>query len=522
MSQTEPIKILLVDDNPGDVLLCKHILNDQEEHRFKIQYAPRLSTALRKARTISFDLILLDLCLPDSTGLDTFVKMKSQVRDIPIIVLTGTKDEETAVNAVRKGAQDYLVKDELTEGLLIRSIRYAIERSGAEEKRRWLEMKMLYAQKLESLSVLSGGVAHNFNSLLTAIMGNAELAMEKLSEESPAFRNLQKIETSAGTAAELAQQMLQYAGMGRFVVETLDISKLVREIKALIESMLTRRINIHYELADELPLIKADVPQIQQLILNLVLNSAEAIGENNGDITISSSAIRAEMRWLRDAFLTDELNPGVYARLKISDNGPGIAEDDRAKIFDPFYTTKFTGRGLGLAAVQGIIRGHGGAIRVYSEVGKGTTMDILFPKVKEDALKESLELNEPTSKWDRFVLMMIGEPPVLEVGKSRLEQAGFRVIVAEDKPQAIQILKKQTLDIDLAILDVPRYQAGFTQFLRQLRHVAPKMKIILTSDYSNGYNASQLGTVKVDCIIKKPYRSEDLLKRVHEVFTTQF
>ena len=522
MSNCEPIKILLVDDNPGDVLLCKHILAGQTGHNFKIQHASRLSTAMRKARTLSVDLILLDLCLPDSSGLDTFVRMKAQVRDIPIIVLTGTKDEEIALNAVRKGAQDYLVKDELTEGILIRSIRYAIERSGAEEKRRWLEMKMLYAQKLESLSVPSGGVAHNFNSLLTAIMGNAELAMEKLHEESPAFRNLQKIEASAATAAELASQMLQYAGMGRFVVETLDLSKLVREIKALIESLLTRRITLHYELADELPLIKADVPQVQQLILNLILNAVEAVGEAQGTITLATSAIRAEMRWLRDAFLTDELQPGVYSRIKISDTGPGIPEEDRSKIFDPFFTTKFTGRGLGLAAVQGIVRGHGGAIRVFSEVGKGTTMDILFPKAKEDPAKELSEAADPISRTGGFILLVLSDPPVLELVKSRLEQGGFKVLVADDRPQAIQLLKKETVQFDLAILDLPRYQSGFTQFLRQMRHIAPKMKIILTSDYANGYNSSQLGTVKVDAILKKPYRSEDLLKKVHEVFTTQF
>lgn len=521
MSLSEVIKVLLVDDNPGDVLLCKEILSQQTRRQFRIQHVARLSTGLRKLRSVSYDVILLDLSLPDSQGIDTFVKIKMQVRDLPIIVLTGMHDEELAINAVRKGAQDYLLKDELSESLLVRSINYAIERSGAEEKRRWLEMKMLYAQKLESLSVLSGGVAQNFNSLLTAILGNSELAMEKLDEENPAFRNLQKIESSAAQASELAQQMLQYAGMGRFVVETLDMSKLVKDITTLVESIASRRITIHYELSDDLPLIKADVPQIQQMILNLVVNAAEAIGDNPGEITISTSAIRAETRWLRDAFLTDELSPGTYTRIKVIDSGPGIPAEDRPKIFDPFYTTKFTGRGLGLAAVKGIVRGHGGAIRVYSEVGKGTTMDILFPKVKEEVVKESPEVSE-NSQLERYVLLAISEPQVLEVAKSRMENAGYHVVIGEDKHHTIQILKKKVFDIDLAILDVPRYQSGFTQFLRQLRHIAPKMKIILTSDYANGANFSQIGTVKVDFILKKPYRSEELLKKVNEVFTAQY
>ncbi|MBF0431283.1 MAG: response regulator [Fibrobacteria bacterium] len=517
----EVIKLLLIDDNPGDVRLIEHTLNAQPRIRFSVDATERLGGGVQKLKGEQYNIVLLDLSLPDSQGLETFTKLKAQARDLPIIVLTGLNDEGIAIQAVRKGAQDYIVKDEMNTGLLVRSISYAIERSSAEEKRRWLEMKMLYAQKLESLSVLSGGVAHNFSSMLTAVIGNAELALGKLSEDSLAYANIKKIESSALQAVELTNQMLAYAGKGRFIVEALNISKLTEDMKAIIQTTVPPKIKLEYELTQNLPLIKADVPQIQQMLLNLINNAAEAIGENRGSIRIRAFGVRADTRWLHDSLFTGEISPGAYTCLQISDNGIGISPETKAKIFDPFFTTKFTSRGLGLAAVQGIVRGHKGAIRITSQVNRGTKIVILLPSIKEKPSTFIPNSKPVKASIDTSVLLIESEPSLAEVAQTKLEQAGYRVFHAQDRIQAVDILKRQQQEIKLIVLDVPEPTVGIRSTLSQLRQFNSSLLILLTCDYDLKDVPIDIENVDVNAIIKKPYRFNLLIEKVQELLNTE-
>ncbi|RMD72714.1 MAG: PAS domain S-box protein, partial [Bacteroidetes bacterium] len=252
-----------------------------------------------------------------------------------------------------------------------------IDRDVTEERQR--QERMEHVQRLESLGVLAGGIAHDFNNLLAAIMGHASLARMKASPADPLLKHVEAIEKTSERAAELCQQMLAYAGKGRFVVRPINLSELVLEMTRLLEVSLHKGVVLRYELEPNLPAVEADAAQMQQVVMNLVTNANEAIGENSGIITLATGMMQADEEYLRTVVGEEEgLAPGRYVWLEVSDTGCGMDEETKARIFEPFFTTKFTGRGLGMSAILGIVRGHHGAIKIYSEPGRGTTIKVLL------------------------------------------------------------------------------------------------------------------------------------------------
>jgi len=247
-----------------------------------------------------------------------------------------------------------------------------------EEARLALERKMLETQKLESLGVLAGGIAHDFNNLLVAIMGNTGLALLEAGEDSPLAVYLKDIELASQRAADLARQMLAYSGKGRFIVEPVDLGAVVQEMTGLLSVSLPAEAKLEFALADPLPRVQGDITQIRQVVMNLVINAAEALGSAPGTLTLETSVVDVSGDELQSCHGAP-VGPGCYVSLKVTDTGHGMDATTRARIFDPFFTTKFVGRGLGLAAVLGIVRGHRGLIRVTSAVGQGSTFEVLFP-----------------------------------------------------------------------------------------------------------------------------------------------
>ena len=248
----------------------------------------------------------------------------------------------------------------------------------AQAERQALQAQVLGAQKLESLGVLAGGVAHEFNNLLVGVLGNADLALTKLPALSQVRTCLEDIKVAAVRAAELTNQMLAYSGKGRFMIEVLDLGAVVRETAPLLAASMDGKAALEYDLAADCP-VEADVGQVRQVVMNLLANAADAIGSDEGTITIATGMVDADDAYLAETYLADDLPPGRYAFLEVRDTGCGMDDATRARLFDPFFTTKFTGRGLGLAAVLGIVRGHRGAIKVDSAVGRGTTVRVLLP-----------------------------------------------------------------------------------------------------------------------------------------------
>ena len=300
------------------------------------------------------------------------------------------------------------------------------------------------AQKLESLGVLAGGIAHDFNNILMAIIGNADLALMRINKESPAVENLHRIEQAAARAADLAKQMLAYSGKGKFVVENVDLNTLLEEMLHMLEVSISKKAVLRLNLHQPLPPVEADATQMRQIVMNLVINASEAIGDKSGVIAITTGCMDCDRNYLKDVWLDENLADGLYVYLEIADTGCGMDKETLAKLFDPFFTTKFTGRGLGMAAVLGIVRGHKGAIKVYSEPGRGTTFKILLPASGRPA--ELFNGDSHTDDWQGSgtVLLVDDEETVRGIGAEMLKELGFTAITAGDGREAVEIFKSSS------------------------------------------------------------------------------
>jgi PAS domain S-box-containing protein len=386
------------------------------------------------------------------------------------------------------------------------------------DKNRKIEAQMLHAQKLESLGVLAGGIAHDFNNILLAILGNAELALLRLIPESPAINNLKQIELAAQRAADLAQQMLAYSGKGQIVVEGLDINSLITEMNHILEVSISKKVLIRLNLAKRLPLFEGDATQIRQIIMNLVINASEAIGEVDGHIIVTTGSKDCDQAYLSKIWQYDELQEGTYIYFEIADTGCGMNRETLAKIFDPFFTTKFTGRGLGMAAVLGIIRGHHGAITVYSEPGKGTSFKVFLP-AKHDIPKISKQKSalDIPPKGSGTVLLVDDEATILALGKEMLEELGYTVLAAEDGVVAVEIFKHHKEEITCVILDLTMPRMDGEQTFRSLRSIDPNILVIMSSGYNEQEVTQKLIGRGLAGFIQKPYNLLELGRKLKEV-----
>ncbi|WP_236027073.1 response regulator [Geomonas diazotrophica] len=383
------------------------------------------------------------------------------------------------------------------------------ERKKAEEERIRLEQQLLHAQKLESLGVLAGGIAHDFNNILTSIIGNAELAHLRLGPSSPALENLQRIEASAVRAADLARQMLAYSGKGRFVIESIDLNRLLQEMGHMLHVAISKKVVLQYHLAEQLPAIEVDATQIRQIVMNLVINASEAIGDHDGVIAVSTGCLECREEYLKDAWLIDPIPEGSYVSLEVSDTGCGMDKETLARIFDPFFTTKFTGRGLGMAAVLGIIRSHKGAIKVYSEPGKGTCFKVLLPAAAGEPSEGVVEAEPVLWRGEGVVLLVDDEESIRSTGSELLRELGFEVITAADGCEALEIYRNHPA-IALVLLDLTMPHMDGEQCFRELRQVDPAVRVIMSSGFSEHEVSQKFAGKGLAGLIQKPYKLSSL------------
>jgi PAS domain S-box-containing protein len=392
------------------------------------------------------------------------------------------------------------------------------ERKRAEEERKRLEDQMQHAQKLESLGVLAGGIAHDFNNLLVSILGNAGLALMDLAPESPARRTVQAIEAAALRTAELTRQLLAYSGKGKFLVQPLDLSLLVEEISHLLMVSISKKAVLRTRLASSLPAIEGDAIQIQQVVMNLITNASEALSENGGDIVVSTGVIDVDRAYLSQAYLTEQLPEGRYVYVDVTDTGCGMDKETQNRIFDPFFTTKFIGRGLGLAAVQGIVRGHRGAIKLYSEPGQGTAFKVLFPS-SEQAVSALEHNSEAPAAWRGagIILVVDDEEGVRLVASKILKMAGFSVIMADDGRAAVQIFRTHANEIKAVLLDMTMPHMSGEEVFREMRTIKPEVRVILSSGYNERETISVFQGKGPAAFIQKPYQPMKLLEKVRDI-----
>jgi signal transduction histidine kinase/ActR/RegA family two-component response regulator len=391
------------------------------------------------------------------------------------------------------------------------------ERKHAEEERAKLEMQIRQAQKLESLGVLAGGIAHDFNNLLVGILGYADLALEELPHVSPVRGRIDGIINATKRAADLARQMLAYSGKGQFMVQPVNLNRVIEEMGQLIQVSMSKRVVIKYDLAKELPATNGDASQIGQVILNLITNAAEAIGERSGVISISTGAMICDQRYLEHTYIPEILPDGRYLYVEVADTGCGMDKAICDRVFDPFFSTKFAGRGLGLAAVLGIVRGHKGTIKVYSEPGRGTTFKVFFPATKEISEANPKDTIAAASlQGQGTVLVVDDEETVRAVAQDMLQKAGFEVITAADGEEAVEVFKRLEKSLVCVVLDLTMPRMNGEETFRMLKQINPQIPVILSS----GYNQQEILTRFVDKglagFLQKPFRSADVYEKIKE------
>jgi len=378
-------------------------------------------------------------------------------------------------------------------------------------ERRRGEEALRQAQKLEGLGVLAGGIAHDFNNLLSAMLGNLDLAQVKLPIGSASTPFLQNIEGTILKASDLTRQMLAYSGKGTFVVAPMDLNQLVSELTHLLVVSISKKVRLAFHLAAGLPPIEADAAQLQQVVMNLVTNGSEAIGDGEGVVTITTRALEISPADTESRFAGQGLDPGAYVTLQVSDTGCGMPAELLTRIFDPFFSTKGTGRGLGLSAMQGILRGHRAGLEIQSEPGRGSTFQIHF-KATEARLPLTGP-SDPSAHKDHFhgkILLVDDEADLRFSYGSMLQHLGFRIVAARDGYEALERFQPGEFTLVLMDLTMPRMDGKEAFF--QMKARDPEVKVVLVSGYSEQEAIEPLAGLKPAAFIQKPFSLEVLTR----------
>lgn len=382
------------------------------------------------------------------------------------------------------------------------------------ERKRFNE-RLQQTQKLESLGVLAGGIAHDFNNLLTGIMGNASIALDDLPSGIPVRSNLEAVVNASERAAALTRQLLAYAGKGRFVIERFNLSDLAREITNLLQTSISKTVQLSLELQDELPCIEGDAAQIQQLIMNLVINAAEAVEEGKTEtVLITTSLEQVNQAYIDQMAAPNGISPGRYVTLEVRDAGCGMDPATLSRIFDPFFTTKFTGRGLGLAAVMGIVRGHRGALHVDSTPGRGSSFKALFPVSEGPPARLERSSREKSLAGHGTILVIDDEDAVRQTAKSALESYGYDVIVAENGKEGVDLFHKLNGEVAAVLLDMTMPVMSGEEALMRLKSVRQGVLVVLSSGYDEAEATRRFPGKGLAGFVQKPYTAAGLAEKM--------
>jgi two-component system cell cycle sensor histidine kinase/response regulator CckA len=390
-----------------------------------------------------------------------------------------------------------------------------------EAEQREFARRLQETQKLESLGIIAGGIAHDFNNLLTIILGNANIARLRLPPNSNLHECLSRIEATSLRAADLCKQMLAYSGKGLFVIRRLDVSKLVQETTELLQLSISKKATLQLQLASTLPPVLADATQLQQILMNLVTNASDAIGARDGMIRICSGIVQVERKSLRGFSPATDIPDGEYVFLEVSDDGCGMPPEVRDKIFDPFFSTKFTGRGLGLAAVLGIVRSHRGAITVQSEVGRGSTFRLLLPPSEGPVDKVARPL-EPNTAWkgQGAILLAEDEEAVRITTADLLRSGGFSVDVAESGRSAIDKFRAAPDRYRAVLLDLTMPNGDGEEAFLEIRRIQPHAMVLVMSGFSPQHVLDRFKGKGLNGFIQKPFQAKDLIGALRKIIET--
>ncbi len=386
------------------------------------------------------------------------------------------------------------------------------ERKLAAEESKKLALQFQQAQRMESLGVMAGGIAHDFNNLLVGVLGNADLALMDAALSAPARHRLEEIQSAAVQASELTKQMLVCAGRGNVTVKPLDLGRLVEEIAGVMEASISKKAALRFNFPPGLPAVEADPAQLRQVVMNLIRNASEAIGDKSGIISISASRVVADAGFFADTLLGETLPEGAYVCLSVSDTGCGMDKTTLSRIFEPFFTTRFAGRGLGLAMLLGIVKSHQGAVRVFSEPGRGSRFDIYFPASGRAVLAKEETLEALSSRVAAGTLLCVeDEAAVREVEVTMLEGLGYSVLAASSGEEAVDHFRASKGEIGAVLLDFNMPEMNGQEVFNEIRALDEKVPIIIVSGYSEAEVRQKFPEGALAGFLKKPFRRAELV-----------
>jgi two-component system, cell cycle sensor histidine kinase and response regulator CckA len=507
----EKLKLLIVEDSEVDAeLLARAIRKSYQVAYTRVDSREALRTGLLER----WDLVISDHTIPGFSGIAALQMVREKFPDLPFIFVSGTIGEDVAVEAMRVGAQDYVMKGNLAR--LIPAIERELREAKNREERKKIEQRMQQLEKFEAIGKLAGGVAHDFNNVIGAIMGWAELGKDEVAEGSRAAKFFQNIRAQAERAAGLTRQLLAFARRQTLAPRIVDLNQMVSETTALLQKAIGEQIEIKLVLAPDLQSTCADPSQMEQVLMNLCFNARDAMPKG-GQLLIETHNVELDDTYVRRH---EYARPGRYVALSVSDTGTGMDATTLKRLFEPFFTTKELGKGtgLGLATAYGIVKQHEGLIEVYSEPLKGSMFHVYLPASNGAAQGKSSGATEDAIRGGtETILVAEDHAGNLEMVDEMLRKLGYRVILAKDGGEALRKFRQHCDEIAIALLDVVMPQMGGPEAYEKIAAIKPGVPVIFSSGYSE--EGARLASLveRGATLMQKPYAPKVLARKIREV-----
>ena len=511
-------KLLFVDDDPVMAGSVQAILQDRG---YDIETLNDPHEALDKINQALYDLVILDVMMPGMTGFELLEAYDRENVNTFFIIMTGDATMESAVEAIRKGASDYLKKPFDPDELMIRvdnvlkQVELNQRRIRAEKEQQKLEIQLGQARKMEAIGTLAGGIAHDFNNILGIIMGNTELVMEDMEPSNPSLENLEKVMVASFRAKEMINQLLRFSRQKDSEQKPIELNKIILDSLKLLRASIPTHIEIQTDISETACTVLGDTTQINQILINLCTNAAHAMQANGGVLTVKLDHVELNNNAL---FVHSDLQEGAYIQLIVADTGHGISSDSIDRIFEPYFTTKEQGKGtgLGLAVVHGIVKKHGGDIQVFSEMGAGTEFHILLPTVNaEQAASEATSIDSiPTGK--ERIMLVDDEEMIADMMTQMLQKMGYHVTGYTQSSSALETFRNSPRSYDLVITDMTMPTMTGDILAKEIKAIRSDIPVILCTGFSEQFSDSKRQDPNIQAFIMKPIGMQNLAETIRE------